>query len=311
MAVTVPAAGREEDWMRVGIIVPQGWTGEYQGVAPPAAWQRTIELTRRAEALGFDSAWLFDHFHTTPKPLDTITFEAYTTLTALATWTERIRLGHIVTCAAYRNPALMAKMIATIDVISGGRVEVGVGAGWKREEFEAYGYEFPSTHDRLGRLRDTLEILTRMFEPGRASHAGEYATVAGAINEPKPVQQPRPPIMVGGNGREVTWRLAARFADELNLDAVPPAELPEALEVIAARCAEVDRDPATLPVSVHIWWEHLDAAASRADLIAAYLDAGATRVMTLVRAAARDLDELDRFREECATAGADLEPATT
>lgn len=297
--------------MRVGIIVPQGWTGEYQGVAPVAAWERSVEVARRAEALGFESAWLFDHFHTTPEPLDTVTFEAYTALTGLAGRTERIRLGHIVTCAAYRNPALVAKMISTMDVISGGRMEVGVGAGWKREEFEAYGYEFPSTHDRLGLLRDTLEILTRMFQPGRASHAGQYATVAGAINEPKPVQQPRPPIMVGGNGREVTWRLAARYADELNLDATPPAELADALQVIAERCAEVDRDPATLPVSVHIWWEHLDAAESRAGLIAAYREAGAARVMTLVRAAAQDPDELNRFRDDCASAGADLEPATT
>ena len=296
--------------MRVGIIVPQGWTGEYEGFEPVEAWHRSLEIARRAERLGFESAWLFDHVHTTPEPLDTITFEAYTALTALACWTERIRLGHIVTCAAYRNPALVAKMISTMDVISGGRMDVGLGAGWKREEFDAYGYEFPSTHDRLGRLRDTLEILTRMFAPGRASHAGEYATVANAINEPKPIQQPRPPIMVGGNGREVTWRLAARFADELNLDATPPDELPEALEVIAARCAEVDRDPASLPVSVHIWWEHLDAAKSRAELIAAYREAGAARVMTLVRAAAQDPDELDRFREDCAEAGAEFEPAT-
>ncbi|MEA2518030.1 MAG: hypothetical protein QOF49_110 [Chloroflexota bacterium] len=296
--------------MRVGIIVPQGWTGEYQGVEPSAAWARTLEVARRVESLGFESAWLFDHFHTTPDPLDTITFEAYTSLTALAALTERIRLGQIVTCAAYRNPALVAKMISTMDVISAGRMEVGVGAGWKREEFDAYGYEFPSTHDRLGRLRDMLEILTRMFGPGRASHAGEYASVAAAINEPKPVQDPRPPIMVGGNGREVTWRLAARFADELNLDAMPPAELPEALEVVAARCAEVDRDPATLPVSVHIWWEQLDAAESRAELIAAYREAGAARVMTLVRAAAEDPDELDRFREDCVEGGADLEAAS-
>jgi F420-dependent oxidoreductase-like protein len=296
--------------MRVGIIVPQGWTGEYQGVAPADAWARTVEATRRAESLGFESAWLFDHMHTTPEPLDTITFEAYTSLTALAAMTDRIRLGQIVTCVAYRNPGLLAKMLSTMDVISDGRIEVGLGAGWKREEFDAYGYEFPSTHDRLGRLKDTLEILTRMFDPGRATYTGEYASIAGAINEPKPLQQPRPRIMVGGNGREVTWRLAARFADELNLDATPPEELPEALDVVAARCAEVDRDPATVPVSVHIWWEHLDAAPSRAELIAAYREAGAARVMTLVRAAARDVDELDRFRDDCVAAGAELELVT-
>ncbi|MFL5715092.1 MAG: TIGR03560 family F420-dependent LLM class oxidoreductase [Chloroflexota bacterium] len=293
--------------MRVGIIVPQGWTGEYQGFEAAAAWNRSLEIARKAEDLGFESAWLYDHFHTTPDPLDTITFEAYTALTAIACATDHIRLGQIVTCAAYRNPALLAKMIATMDVISGGRMQVGIGAGWKQEEFAAYGYEFPSTRERLGRLRDTLEILIAMFAAGRASHAGEYASVAGAINEPKPLQDPRPPIMVGGNGRDVTWRLAARYADELNLDATPPAELPEALEVLAARCAEVDRDPATLPVSVHIWWEHLDAAPSRAELIAAYREAGASRVMTLVRAAVQDPGELERFRDDCVSAGAELE----
>jgi F420-dependent oxidoreductase-like protein len=293
--------------MRVGIIVPQGWTGEYQGVDPAEAWRRTVAVAQRAEALGFESAWLFDHFHTTPDPLDTITFEAYTALTGLAGETSRLKLGHIVTCAAYRNPGLVAKMIATMDVISGGRMQVGLGAGWKREEFDAYGYEFPSTHDRLGRLRDTLEIVTRMFEPGRATYEGQYARIAAAINEPKPIQRPRPTVMVGGNGREVTWRLAARYADELNLDATPPDELPDALRVLADRCAEVDRDPATLPVSVHIWWEQLDNAPSRSELLAAYRDAGATRVMTLVRAAATDLDELDRFRDDCVAAGAELE----
>jgi F420-dependent oxidoreductase-like protein len=296
--------------MRVGIIVPQGWTSEYAGVAPEEAWRRSVVIAQRAEALGFDSAWLFDHFHTTPDPADTITFEAYTALTGLAVETSRINLGHIVTCVAYRNPALVAKMIATMDVISGGRMQVGLGAGWKREEFDAYGYDFPSTRDRLARLRDSLEIISRMFEPGRATFIGEHARVAGAINEPKPLRQPRPPIMVGGNGREVTWRLAARYADELNLDATPPDELPEALSVVAARCEEIGRDPATLPVSVHIWWEHLDDAPSRAALLSAYRDAGASRVMTLVRKATVDIDELDRFQADCVEAGARLDPAS-
>jgi F420-dependent oxidoreductase-like protein len=293
--------------MRVGIIVPQGWTSEYVGFEPSAAWERTVEIARRAEALGFESAWLFDHFHTTPEPAETTTFEAYTALTGLAGQTSRIRLGHIVSCVAYRNPALVAKMISTMDVLSGGRIEMGLGAGWKREEFEAYGFAFPSTRDRLRRLSDSLEIITRMFAPGRATYTGDHASVAEAINEPKPLQQPRPRIMVGGNGREVTWRLAARFADELNLDATPPEELPEALSVVAARCEEIGRDPASLPVSVHIWWEHLDAAASRSDLLGAYRLAGAARVMTMVRAAAHDPNEIDAFQADCLEAGAELE----
>lgn len=292
--------------MRVGIVVPQGWTGEYEGVEGPRAWTQSVEVAKRAEALGFESIWMYDHFHTTPEPTDTITFEAYTALTALGTLTHTVRVGQIVTCAAYRNPGLLGKMISTLDVVTGGRAELGVGAGWKREEFEAYGYPFPGTRGRLRRLEETLEIVTRMFGPGRATYDGEEVRVQGAINEPKPIQQPRPRIMVGGNGREVTWRLAARFADELNVDAMPPEELRDALSVLADRCDEIDRDPATLPLSVHIWWEHLDAAPSRAELIAAYREAGAARVMTLVRSSAQSADELDAFRDDCLAGGAEL-----
>ena len=296
--------------MKVGVIVPQGWTGEYAGVEPAAAWRRTVEVAREAEELGFDSIWLFDHFHTTPDPTDELTFEAFTSLSALAALTNRVRLGHIVTCASYRNPALEAKMISTLDTISGGRMELGIGAGWKREEWEAYGYDFPETPERLKILEESLEIITRMFQPGRASFEGDHLRIAGAINLPKPIQQPRVPIMVGGNGRKVTWRLAARFADEINLDNMPPDELPDAMKDIAAHCEAVGRDPKTLRVSVHIWWETLDQAPSRPELLAAYRDAGVSRVMALVRASARDRHALEGFRRDAEQAGAELaEPA--
>jgi F420-dependent oxidoreductase-like protein len=297
--------GPEASAMRVGVIVPQGWTGEYAGVAPLDAWRRTVDATREAEHLGFDSAWLFDHFHTTPEPTDELTFEAYTSLSALAALTDRIRLGHIVTCAAYRNPALLAKMISTLDTISSGRIELGLGAGWKRDEFEAYGYDFPPTRERLAFLEETLEIVTRMLRPGRATFHGRRARVDGAINLPKPVQK-RLPIMVGGNGRDVTWRLAARFADELNLDNMSIEEMPEAMDVIASRCDEIDRDPNSLRVSVHIWWQTLDEAASRAELLRGYLESGAARVMTLIRDAARDPEAIARFRQDAIEAGAEF-----
>ena len=294
--------------MKVGIIVPQGWTGEYAGMDPLPAWARTVEVAQRAETLGFESIWLFDHFHTTPDPTDELTFESFTSLSALAALTSRVRLGHIVSCTAFRNPALQAKMISTMDTISGGRMELGIGAGWKREEWEAYGYEFPETRERLRHLENSLEIMTRMMEPGRATWDGPYASVRGAINLPKPIQQPRVPIMVGGNGREVTWRLAARFADELNLDAMPPDEVrDEAFPLLRERCEEVGRDPSTLRLSVHIWWQHLDAAPSRAELLAAYREAGVSRVMTMVRDTARNPEALDAFREDALEAGVELE----
>jgi alkanesulfonate monooxygenase SsuD/methylene tetrahydromethanopterin reductase-like flavin-dependent oxidoreductase (luciferase family) len=145
-----------------------------------------------------------------------------------------------------------------------------------------------------------------MFGPGRAKFRGRRARVAGAINLPKPIQQPRVPIVVGGNGREVTWRLAARFADELNLDNMAADEMPDVMKVIAERCDEVGRDPATLAVSVHIWWSSLEEARSRVEVLAGYREGGVSRVMTLVRAAARDRDAIERFREDALVAGAEL-----
>ncbi|MFL5715899.1 MAG: TIGR03560 family F420-dependent LLM class oxidoreductase, partial [Chloroflexota bacterium] len=285
--------------MKLGVIVPQGWVGEYDGWEPQDAWRRTTEVARQAERLGFESLWLFDHFHTVPRPTDEITFESFTSLAALAALTERVRLGHIVICTAFRNPALTAKMISTMDTISGGRMELGIGAGWKKEEWEAYGYRFPETKERLATLEDHLEVITRMFEPGRATFDGEHASVHGAINLPKPLQQPRVPIMVGGNGRNVTWRLAARFADEINVDGMPADELrDEAMPLIRQRCEEIGRDPSTLRVSAHIWWAQLDAAPDRAAFLRAYREAGVSRIMTLVRATAQDPGELERFRDD-------------
>jgi alkanesulfonate monooxygenase SsuD/methylene tetrahydromethanopterin reductase-like flavin-dependent oxidoreductase (luciferase family) len=204
--------------VEIGVVVPQGWTGEYDGWHPRRAWERTLAVTLHAERLGFQSVWVFDHFQTEPEPTDELTFESFTTLAALAASTERVRLGHVVICTAYRNPALTAKMIGTLDVISGGRMELGIGAGWKEDEWRAYGYGFPDTKTRLATLADHLEVITRMLAPGRATFAGTYASVADAINVPRGLQEPRVPVMVGGNGPRVTWRLAARFADELNLD---------------------------------------------------------------------------------------------
>ena len=146
--------------MKIGAIVPQGWVGEYDGWDPRDAWRRTTEVARQAERLGFESIWLFDHFHTVPRPTDEITFESFTSLSALAALTERVRLGHIVICTAFRNPALTAKMISTMDTISGGRMELGIGAGWKRDEWLAYGYGFPETPERLARLGDDLGVIT-------------------------------------------------------------------------------------------------------------------------------------------------------
>jgi F420-dependent oxidoreductase-like protein len=296
--------------MKIGAIVPQGWVGEYDGWEPLDAWRRTTEVAQQADKLGFDAIWLFDHFHTVPRPTDEITFESFTSLAALATLTTRVRLGHIVICTAFRNPALTAKMISTMDSISGGRMELGIGAGWKKDEWLAYGYGFPETKERLARLGDDLGVIEAMLAGDKHQHAtydGKYSSVRDARNIPKPIQQPRVPIMVGGNGPNVTWRLAAKHADELNLDGMSPADVAEALPVVRSRCEEIGRDPATLPISVHIWTEDLEkAGASRVDRLAGYAELGVSRVMGLLRASARSDEALESLVEDAKAAGLEL-----
>ncbi len=296
--------------MKVGIIVPQGWQGEYDGRDPVDAWQRTVRVARHSEELGFESIWLFDHLHTTPKPTDEITFESFTSLSALAALTSRVRLGHIVICTAFRNPALTAKMISTMDSISGGRMDLGIGAGWKRDEWLAYGYGFPETKERLARLGDDLEVITRMLAGDRHEHAtyeGRYSSVSGAINVPKPIQRPRVPIMVGGNGPNVTWRLAARHADELNLDGKSPDEVREALPVVRSRCEEIGRDPHSLAISVNIWSQLLgDPGQHRVDVLGEYGRLPLSRVMSFMKATAASDETLESFAEDSRAAGLEL-----
>ena len=296
--------------MKLGVIVPQGWTGEYDGWDPLKAWARTVEVAQQADRLGFESIWLYDHFTTVPRPTDEITFESFTTLSALAALTTRVRLGHIVVCTSFRNPALTAKMLSTMDTISGGRMDLGIGAGWKRDEWEAYGYGFPETRERLAIFEDHLQVIRAMFEGDKHQHAtfeGEHAHVRGAINIPKPIQRPRVPIMIGGNGPNVTWRLAAKYADELNVDGMFPDDVDKALPVIRARCEEIGRDPATLPVSVHIWKHHAaEAGQARIDRLAAHREQGLSRVMALIEASTTSDDALESLRADARAAGVEL-----
>jgi F420-dependent oxidoreductase-like protein len=296
--------------MKIGAIVPQGWQGEYDGWDPLDAWRRTVAVAKQAEQLGYESIWLFDHFHTVPRPTDEITFESFTSLAALAAQTTRVRLGHIVICTAFRNPALTAKMISTMDSISGGRMDLGIGAGWKKDEWLAYGYGFPETKERLAALADHLEVITRMLAGDRHQHAtfkGTYAEVRNAINVPKPIQRPRVPIMVGGNGPNVTWRLAAKHADELNVDGMSPSDVADALPVIRSRCEEIKRDPATLPVSVHVWPEVLARPGrARVDQLGQYAKVGVSRVMTLLRESAKSDEALESLAADARTAGVEM-----
>jgi len=290
--------------VKIGVTMPQGCDREYLGVEPRRAWDRTVEIARETEALGFESLWVYDHFQVDPPPQEAPIFEPFVELSALAMATSRIRVGHLVLAAAYRNAGLTAKMISTLDVISNGRAELGIGAGWKEDEWLAYGYGFPGAPERLAILADHLEIITRMLAPGRATWDGRHARVMDAIHEPKGLQQPRLPIVVGGNGPNVTWRLAARFADELNLDALMPEEVERALPVIRQRCEEVGRDPTTLRVSVHVWGRpSTSAGPERRARLREYADLGLSRTILQGFGAIGDPHLIESTADDCDALG--------
>lgn len=293
--------------MQVGLMVPQGWKGEYDGWRPADAWVRTTELARQAEALGFESLWVFDHFHTVPVATDEITFESFSMLSALAMATERVRLGHMVICTGFRNPALTAKMASTIDVISGGRFELGIGAGWKEEEWRAYGYGFPTIAERMGALGDHLEIIRAMLAPGRATYDGTYAHVRGAINVPSGLQEPHIPIIVGGNGARVTAGYAIRYADELNFVFLAAPEIAERMASVRARCEAEGRDPATLRFSLYARDEEVrDAGQARVDALAGFAEIGLDRIVCFPTRWSPTADVQAAFAEDCLAAGLTL-----
>ena len=294
--------------MQVGLIIPQGWKGEYDGWEAGAAWERTIDLARQAEALGFESLWVFDHFHTVPEPTDEITFESFTTLSALATVTDRARIGHMVVCTGFRNPAYTAKLASTLDVISGGRFELGIGAGWKEDEWLAYGYGFPPTAERLATFGEHLEVITRMLAPGRATWIGERASVVDAINVPRGIQD-HIPLIVGGNGRKKTAGLAVKHADELNFVFLSPDEVAERMVDVRAKCEAVGRDPESLRFSVYTLDEdYLEPGGARVDHIRAYADVGVDRIVCFPTKKAPTLETQERFAQDCVAAGIVLAP---
>lgn len=296
--------------MKVGVMLPHGVWDEFKGLQPHQAWNGLRQVAIDAEELSFDSIWLSDHFTPVEDRPDASVLETFTCLSALAAVTRKIRLGTLVLCASYRNAALTAKMFSTLDAISAGRVELGIGSGWKEDEFRSFGYEFPATKDRLAILGDQLEVISRMLGPGRATWHGRHASVCDAFNEPKSVQAPRLPIMVGGNGKVVTWRLAARYADELNLDGLLPDQVAEALPVIESRCIEIGRDPSRLRVSVYAGPRLLAPGADRAAALRRYADLGLARVIVDVDPRAiRSRSHLERLARDVGRAGFALEPA--
>src|SRR5882762_9592415 len=181
------------------------------------AYETMTHIAQTADETGFASVWLVDHFHTIPQPSQEVTFEAWTTTAALARDTKRVRVGQMVTCNGYRNPALLAKMASTVDVLSHGRLNFGIGAGWYEHEYRAYGYDYPDAPTRLRYLREAVQVILAMWTQEEAIFEGKYHQVRGAINQPKGVQQPHIPLLIGGSGEKVTLKLVAQYADACNV----------------------------------------------------------------------------------------------
>jgi F420-dependent oxidoreductase-like protein len=227
--------------MRFGMFVPQGWRLDLAGIAPAEQWALMSSLAQAADAGPFESIWVYDHFHTVPVPTEEATHEAWTLMAAFAAVTNRVRLGQMCTCMGYRNPAYLAKVAATIDVISGGRVEMGIGGGWYEHEWRAYGYGFPGAGARLAMLDEGVQIMRQAWSSGTATLDGQHYQVDGAIVRPLPRQSNGIPLWIAGGGEQKTLRIAAKYAQYTNFDPTPET-FQHKSEVLAAHCRDVGTD---------------------------------------------------------------------
>lgn len=213
----------------------QLWQEEFDFDGLKKAW-------REVEEMGYDSAWIYDHFYPMSQETSKYILEAWTIMASLATETNRLRLGVLVTCNSYRFPSVLAKIAATVDVISKGRLEFGIGAGWHREEYDAYGLPFPDAKIRIEQLAEALELIKRIWTQERASFQGRYYTITDLFSYPKPLQKPHPPIWIGGKGDKLLRVVAAQYADYANFAACSVEEFRQRLNVLRRRCMELGRD---------------------------------------------------------------------
>ncbi|AQT81667.1 LLM class F420-dependent oxidoreductase [Mycolicibacterium litorale] len=237
--------------MRFGLFIPQGWRLDLVGIPVEKHWQVMRDLAAYADAGAWDSLWVYDHFHTVPVPTQEATHEAWTLMAAYAATTSRIKLGQMCTAMSYRNPAYLAKVAATTDVISGGRVQMGIGGGWYEHEWRAYGYGFPAAGVRLARLDEGVQIMRDAWRDGKVSFDGEHYQVDGAIVAPKPLQHNGIPLWIAGGGEKVTLKIAAKYAQYTNFTSEPDGFAHKS-EVLAGHCRAVGTDFDAIVRSVNV-----------------------------------------------------------
>jgi alkanesulfonate monooxygenase SsuD/methylene tetrahydromethanopterin reductase-like flavin-dependent oxidoreductase (luciferase family) len=320
--------------VRVGLLVPQGYFGEFDGWAPTDAWARVLAVAERGRRMGFESLWTGEHVLSKWDPLS-LAFECATLSTALAARVPDVEIGFVVLNSTFRNPFLTARLAGTLDTVSGGRLVLGLGAGFKANEAAAMGVEFPATAERLAVLAEHLEVVSRLTRAhaGTIDVSGRHVTLRGAANAPWNAGRDHIPLLIGGHGPNVTFRLAARYCDEISIDHMP-AEMPRAMEVLADRCLEIGRDPATLHVaaSVSAAWPYrglrvtgrqrmmrqedvpaimdaqVGAVGSRVEELVQWRELGISRLVIGAPGLADTDEAMDELVEDLAAAGLPLSP---
>src|SRR2546426_9950000 len=218
--------------VKFSVFTPQGWRTDLIQIKDPIEkYEAMTKVAQAADRGPWDSIWVYDHFHTVPEPKLEATFECWTITSTLVRDTTRVRVGQMVGCNGYRNPALYAKIASTVDVASHGRLNAGIGAGWYEHEWRAYGYGFPELKERMGMFKEACEIIHRMWTEDYPTFKGKYYTIDRPINEPKGVQKPHPPLWIGGSGERVTLKLVAQIRDARNVGG-GPATIPHKLGVL-------------------------------------------------------------------------------
>jgi F420-dependent oxidoreductase-like protein len=246
-----------------GVFVPQGWKMDLVGIEDPhEQYEAMTRVAKAADATGaYDSIWVYDHFHTTPEPTMNTVFEAWTSSAGLARDTRNVKIGQMVTCNGYRNPALLAKMASTVDVMSNGRLLCGIGAGWYDHEWLAYGYGFPEVPVRMRMFKEACEIIHRMFTEDRPAFEGEFYSIDRPINEPRGASKPHPPLWIGGSGEKVTLKLVARWGDACNVGG-DIETIKRKFDVLQAHCENEGRDfeeiTRSTSINVHLLGEGED-----------------------------------------------------
>jgi F420-dependent oxidoreductase-like protein len=235
------------DNIKFGLAIPQGWRrGDLpsdQENNPVSQYEFSKSVATAADNSNFDSIYAYDHL--VPHYKDDVEkniFESFTLLSSLAAITKKVKIGQIVVCNSYRNPALLAKMLSTLDIISNGRVELGIGAGWYKQEYLAYGYDFPSDRARIAQLDESISIIKAMWTDKYASFEGKYYKIKDAICNPKPVQKPHPLIMVGGSGEKYLLKVVAKHANRYNLFFGSPEEMKRKISILKEYCSSIARD---------------------------------------------------------------------